>query len=159
MNRPPFALMHMHYPDNRNVTANELYMWIGHPDYASQPAWENTCAIRMSLALNGAGIVTPCSRLVVKSGKYKGRQLQPSQRELSRFLAQRAVWGTPEIYAGGEAARKGIGSRHGVISFFSLYGGLIAQGHIDLVAPSNWGPACEEDCYWTSTTVWFWALK
>jgi hypothetical protein len=31
MNRPPFALMHMHYPDNRSVTANELYMWIGHP--------------------------------------------------------------------------------------------------------------------------------
>jgi hypothetical protein len=159
MTRPPFAVMHRHYPDKRSVLAAELYLWIGHPAYADHPAWNNTCAIRMSLALNGAGIVTPCPRLVVRSGTYKGRQLQPSQRELSKYLAQRSIWGAPEVYNSGEEARKGIGSGHGVISFFSLYGGTNGQGHIDLVGPGDWGPACEEDCYWMSTTIWFWRLR
>lgn len=158
MTRPPYALMRMHYPDNKSVDRFELYTWIGHPDYADMPAWENTCAVRMSLALNSSGTATPCPRLVAKAGKYKGRQLQPSQRELSKHLAHRHVWGAPETYAGGEAAKAGIKGRRGVISFFQLYGDRSSQGHIDLVAPGDWGPQCEEACYWTSQTVWFWSL-
>jgi len=158
MTRPPYAALRMHYPDKHSVIAEELFAWIGHPDFVGLPAWENTCAIRMSLALNAVGILTPCARLVVEAGKLRGRQLQPSQRELSRYLARSSVWGEPERFAEGTLAKSGIGARRGVVSFFGLWGGSDTQGHIDLVAPGGWGPACEEDCYWSSTSVWFWPL-
>jgi hypothetical protein len=47
-----------------------------------------------------------------------------------------------------------------VISFHHLWTPSDPQGHIDMVAP--WGAsdlACEEDCYWLSSEVWFWPLK
>jgi hypothetical protein len=159
MIRPPYAALRQHYPDKHSISPEELFTWIGHADFIGASAWENTCAIRLSLALNGVGVPTPCPRLIVDAGKYKGRQLQPSQRDLAKYLAQRHVWGEPEKYEGGELAKKSIGARRGVISFFSLYGGSDRQGHIDLVAPGDWGPTCEEDCYWSSTKVWFWPLK
>ncbi|CAN7437238.1 hypothetical protein [Massilia sp. LjRoot122] len=91
MNRPPYAALRRHYPDKHSIPAEELYTWIGYPELIGVPAWENTCAIRVSLALNGAGIATPCPRLIVKAGKYMRRQLQPSQRDLSAYLAQKHV--------------------------------------------------------------------
>ncbi|GAB3436687.1 type VI secretion system amidase effector protein Tae4 [Massilia solisilvae] len=153
-----YAVLRSKYPDRRSVSTEELYQWIGHPEHIGIPAWENTCAVRMSLALIRAGVPVQGERLLVQAGECQGKLLQPSQTKLARFLAR--GWGAPERYAGGPAAQKGIGNRHGVISFYHLWGPTDRQGHIDLVAPYSLNDlACEEDCYWSSTEVWFWSLK
>lgn len=46
------------------------------------PGYENTCAIRMSLALIKAGI-SFTGRLQVKSGQYKGRTIEPGAKLLA----------------------------------------------------------------------------
>jgi hypothetical protein len=158
MHRPLYAVLRSKYPDRRSVSAEEIYRWIGYPpEYASDARWANTCAVRMSLALVRCGVPVP-GRLRVLAGECKGKLLEPGQANLSRMLVR--LWGAPEKYQGGPAAIKGIGSRRGVISFYRLWNPRDPQGHIDMVAP--WGIndlACEEDCYWLSSEVWFWPLK
>jgi hypothetical protein len=157
MLKPPYAVLRSKYPDRRSVSSEELYMWIGHPDLAKTVGWENTCGLRMSLGLVRSGVHVAPGRLLVRAGECKGRMLEPGQASLSRFLVR--AWGAPEKYKGGPLAAKGIGERHGVISFYHLWGETDRQGHIDLIAPSTLGfLACEEDCYWSSTEVWFWPL-
>ena len=157
MIKPPYAVLRSKYPDRRSVSAEEIYMWIGHPDLATTVGWENTCALRMSLALVRSGVHVAPGRLRVTAGECKGHMLEPGQAALSRFLLR--AWGVPEKYDSGPAANTGIGRRRGVISFYHLWGEFDQQGHIDLVAPGDWGPTCEEDCYWSSTKVWFWPLR
>ncbi|MFL6672903.1 MAG: T6SS effector amidase Tae4 family protein [Massilia sp.] len=157
MIKPPYAVLRRNYPDRRSVSSDELYMWIGQPELAKKLGWENTCALRMSLGLVRSGVHVSPARLLVRAGECKGRMLEPGQANLSRFLER--AWGVPEKYKGGPAAAKGIGSRHGVISFYRLWGETDRQGHIDLVAPDRYGLVCEEDCYWSSVDVWFWPLK
>jgi hypothetical protein len=157
MHKPLYAVLRSKYPDRRSVSADELYLWIGHPDLAKTVGWENTCGLRMSLGLVRSGVHVP-GRLLVRSGECKGKLLEPGQANLSKMLL--GAWGAPEKYAGGPAAWKGIGSRRGVISFYHLWGATDRQGHIDLIAPDTINQlACEEDCYWSSTDVWFWPLK
>ncbi len=51
----PYAKLRMHFPDTDSVGREELYHWIGYPENITDPNFYNTCAIRMSLALLGAG--------------------------------------------------------------------------------------------------------
>ena len=158
MVKPPYAVLRSKYADRRSVTAEELYRWMGYPpDMAKDPTYENTCAIRMSLALVRCGVPVTPGRLRVLAGECKGKMVEPGQANLSRMLVRQ--WGFPEKYKGGPIAMKGIASRNGVISFYHLWGPTDRQGHIDLVAPFGGDNlACEEDCYWSSTEVWFWPL-
>jgi len=66
---PPYALLRMHFPDPFNVPAEALWRWIGHTDKVLDSQWRNTCAVRMSLALLGAGIRMPAGFLQVEAGK------------------------------------------------------------------------------------------
>ncbi|MEW6761365.1 MAG: T6SS effector amidase Tae4 family protein [Pseudomonadota bacterium] len=96
--------------------------------------------------------------LTSKGPQFKGARIESRQKQLSDFLRRR--WGQPEKYKGSEAAKKGIGSRRGVVSFFKLLGDTDNQGHIDLVAPNEWGTLlCANSCYWGSVEIWFWPLK
>lgn len=157
MHKPLYAVLRRFYPDRRSIATEELYQWIGHPEFIGDVNWANTCAIRMSLALIRSGVHVPGNRVQVLAGQLKGRMIEPSQAKLSRFLVH--AWGEPEKYGGGPQAQKGIGNRHGVISFYHLWGATDRQGHIDMVAPYGINElACEEDCYWSSTDVWFWPL-
>lgn len=158
VNRPLYAVMRSKFPDKRSVLPEELYQWIGHPEYIGDGNMLNTCAIRLSMALIRVGVSIWPGNITVLAGGMRGRRIESSQRKLSRFLVGR--WGEPEKYKGGQAARKGIGQRHGVISFFQLLGPTDQQGHIDLIAPDSWQTLiCEDDCYWQSVDVWFWPLK
>ena len=53
--RVPYATLRMHFPDTGNVSPDELYQWIGYPENTANPNFRNPCAIRLSLALLGAG--------------------------------------------------------------------------------------------------------
>lgn len=155
MNRLPYALLHRHYPDSLNVPAEELFRWIGHADKLQDPNWHNTCAIRVSLALLGAGMTLPGGFLVVRAGKYKDRGIEIRQDVLADRLLQ--ALGEPEKF-GAALMRERVGMRRGVIRFVQLWGPFDPQGHIDLVAPDQWNRIqCEGVCYWHAVECWFWA--
>jgi hypothetical protein len=154
----PYAELRQHFPLKAIVKKPALYESIGHPEKIPDANWDNTCAVRLSIALVGVGVPIAPGYLTIETGPHKGKRIESRQKTLSEFLRKR--WGEPEKYAGGPAARKGIGRRQGVISFFQLYGPSDRQGHIDLVGPDSWDePMCADDCYWSSVEVWFWPLK
>lgn len=114
----------------------------------------------MSVALVSAGmkIRTGPARLRINAGAHKGEVVEPSQRVLSDFLVREI--GKPEKFKGGSAARNSIAWRHGIVSFFQLYGANDRQGHIDLVSVNDWPELmCNGSCYWEAVDVWFWPLK
>lgn len=163
--KPPFAVVRMHFPDTDSVSREELYQWIGYPENITDPGFYNTCAIRMSLALLGAGFPNP-GTYPIKSGKYRGRMIETGQRRLSNWLVRHL--GDPEKFKSGSEAERAIRSRKGIVSFFSIYGDQNPQGHIAIVAIDRWGTyvRCGNEidgtatgCYWSSRKVWFWPLK
>ena len=152
-----------HFADVDSITQDELYHWIGYLEHIDNPHWENTCAIRMSLALLGAGFPNP-GVYPVKAGKYKGRKIETMQKALSKFL--RRQLGEPEKYTSGTDAQKAIGDRRGIVSFFQLHGPTSTQGHIAIVSKHSSGyyrcgpenPRSSTGCFWQSAEVWFWPL-
>lgn len=161
--RVPFAALRMHFPDPDSVSSDELYQWIGYPENIKNFNFDNTCAVRLSLALLAVGFPNP-GAYPVKAGKFKGRAIETQQRRLSAFLAR--YLGQPEKFRNGQEAQKKIGARHGIISFFQLHGPTDRQGHIAIVSIDKWqtfrcgreildGPT---GCYWDSVEVWFWPL-
>jgi len=152
-----YADFRKNFPDKATHTAAELYDSIGHHDKAINPNWRDSCGLRVSLALVAVHVVISPGFLTIKAGKYKGRRIETRQKVLSAFLVK--IWGAPEIFIGGDAARKGMRGRHGVVSFFKLYGPTDTQGHIDLVGPDMYNDAtCVDACYWQSVEIWFWPL-
>lgn len=160
----PYAILRMHFPDTDNVSREELYQWIGYPENITAPNFYNTCAIRMSLALLGAGYPNP-GQWPIKFGKYKGRGIETQQKRLSAWLTRHV--GQPERFESGSDAERAIGNRRGIVSFFSLYGGTDSQGHIAIVSQDRWGQylRCGNEidgtatgCYWSSHKVWFWPM-
>lgn len=158
VSRPLYEVLRAHFPQKGKVTTVQLYESIGHSEYGPDARMQNTCAVRLSVALAGAGITIRPGNITVLAGSRKGWRLESGQARLSNYLLR--AWGEPERYASGPEARKAIGARRGVVSFYHLYGTTDQQGHIDMIAPDGWGEAaCVDDCYWQSAEVWFWPLK
>jgi len=160
----PFARLRMHFPDTDSVPVEELFQWIGYPENITNPNFRNTCAIRLSLALLGAGYPNP-GMWPIKTGKYKGRAIETKQRRLANWLVGQL--GQPEKFNSGAEAEDKIGARRGVVSFFSIYGDENPQGHISIAAMDRWGyyircgneiDGTATGCYWKSREVWFWQL-
>ena len=160
----PYAVVRKHFVDPDNVGREELYKWIGYPENITNPNFENTCAIRLSLALLGAGFPNP-GTYPIKAGKYQGRMIETQVRRLSKFLSRQL--GEPEKFKSGPAAEKGVGTRRGIVAFFHLYGADSVQNHIAIVATAEGqytrcGLEHQErptGCYWGATEVWFWPLR
>jgi hypothetical protein len=152
-----YEAVRRHFPDKVSISREELYQWIGYPENINNANFDNTCAIRVSLALLGAGFPSP-GAYPVKAGTYEGKSIETKQRLLNKFLVRHL--GKPEEFKGGQEAQVKIGTRRGFISFFQLNGPTDTQGHIDLVSVDSWGYfRCEDGCFWGSVTVWFWPLK
>lgn len=160
----PYASLRMHFPDTDSVPLEELWQWLGYPENIKDINFSNTCAVRMSLALLGAGFPSP-GTYPVKAGKYTGKSIETRQRKLSTWLARQL--GQPEKYKSGADAQKAIGARRGIISFFQLHGPSDRQGHIAIVSVNRWqvfrcGPERDDaptGCFWNAVEVWFWPLK
>jgi hypothetical protein len=164
MSKPIYAALAAHYPkkpkyaNDGGIDGPTLYRSIGHPEYATEPLMQNTCAVRVSLALLGAGIQPAPGHMTALDGKFKGKRIEQSQKRLSEFLKKRL--GQPEVFSSGLEATKGIRGRRGIISFFRLNGPGDNQGHIDLVEPTTAGGLqCAGSCYFTAQEVWFWPLQ
>jgi hypothetical protein len=156
MSSPLFAVLAANHMGH-DVAVPQVYDAIGRPELATDPIWGNTCAIRMSIALIGAGVKIRPGRLKIKAGRFKGELVEPGQRQLSEFLVREI--GRPERYQSGSDARTSIASRRGIVSFFQL-SAIYRGGHIDLASIENWGRLqCSGSCYWESREVWFWPLR
>lgn len=153
--KPPYMLLRRHFPDPRSVPAEELWRWIGYPHNANDPQWHNTCAIRMSLALLGAGFDMTGAFLPILAGKYRNRVVEIKQEVLAKWLEQ--VWGPPEKF-GAALLREVVGNRRGVIRFVQLWGPFDPQGHIDLIAPDEHFRLMAEGghVYRHAVECWFW---
>lgn len=152
--RPLFHVLRGFYT---NAMKEDLYAELGWGDLVNNPAFRDTCAIRMSCCLLRAGVHLPGARLQAKAGVLKGQFIEPGQAKLSEILKR--IWGTPEVYKGKPAALAGIGLRAGVISFYQIEGGN--GGHIDMVfqEPGHMFHDCVRSCYFSAVTIWFWPLQ
>jgi hypothetical protein len=154
----PAAVLVKAYPRRRDIDRDALFRLLGWDDLIKNAAYENTCAIRMSLALIRSGVHVPGGRIPIKLGLHKGKMIEPGQARLSEILSQPSMLGKPEKF-GNANMEAGIGDRTGIVSFFHLIPGIYDHGHIDVVSPMLGGiRACGTDCYWTSKEVWFWPL-
>jgi hypothetical protein len=160
--RPPFAALergyhssdpaHPSYLDGRSVYARiglDLDAFVG-----DDPAYVNTCAVRMSIALLEAG-VRFAGRIRIRSGPHRGQHIEPGAKLLADQLARPAVFDRPEFLEPASASRR-IAARRGLIFFHKIrgYGG----GHLDLIEPRTRIPVCASHCYFDCKEVWFWEL-
>ena len=93
--------------------------------------------------------------LKIKAGPLKGKSVEPAHAKLSKWLKQQ--WGQSELFKNEDDARRGVGNRTGVVSFWGIDNS--AQGHIDLVKPDGNGfHDCAMSCYFKSREIWFWPV-
>lgn len=156
--KPAFSALYMGYP--KSEMRKDLYDQIGWSNVVDNPSFQDTCAIRMSIALLSAGVSIIGANMAIKAGSLAGRRVQTGQGRLSHALKR--IRGKPEVYEGEDAAKEGIGRRRGVVSFFRLrhFGIPTNGGHIDLVysAGDNFR-RCARACYFDAAEVWFWPLN
>lgn len=156
--KPAFVFVKELYPTKESLPREPLLTSIGWTDVLTNPAFSDTCAVRMSIALVGAGVALPGARMTVNAGPLKGKRIEPGQGKLSTIL--KVLWGKPEVFRSENAARDGIGKRSGVVSFFRIHGGPTDGGHIDLVWPTlTRFSDCAMQCYFEAREIWFWPLK
>ena len=154
--KPWFDDLQRQYP--KSESREVLYDELGWQDLTNNPAYFDTCAIRMSTALLRAGVRLPGARMKANAGRLKGKRIEPGQGKLSRILKQ--IWGKPEVYRGEQEARKGIGNRSGIASFFRIHGTPTSGGHIDLIwHGSNGFQECARSCFFSAMEIWFWPVK
>lgn len=172
--KPIFTTLWSNYPSAREVSRETLFADIGWESLFSNPAYNNTCAIRLSCALQSCDVVVSSSAgMKALKGPLKGKSIEIRQDRLAEQL--KLMWGNPEILpaANTEAA---LGDRNGVISFvripgYEVGGGL--GGHIDVVDGKSFGSVpflffwerdvdlpsiCGSGCYWNAGEIWFWEL-
>jgi hypothetical protein len=128
---PSFALLTQGYPLGSQSYVKNL---IG--GEVNTPIVTDTCAVRMSRALNLAGVQLPSHdpALYTLSGKDK-RHYALRMQELKRWIAQR--FGAPQITSHMPASRAAFSGVKGIIAFDITFGlntdgRTRALGHLDL---------------------------
>lgn len=139
------------------VSMADLYAQIGWDAYITDPNYQNTCAVRLSLALTGAGYPLGYGSHRALAGPHKGKRLQVNMQRLADMLARPAWLGKPETLEAPNPA-SGIKGRQGIIAFHGIPG-YTGGGHIDLIENSPESLRCASTCYFGSREVWFWPLQ
>lgn len=160
--KPSFNTLKSNYYSSNELQSNyvsgaELYaeMGIDHDKLIKQnPAYINTCAARVSLALLKSGVNFK-GRLTIRSGRFIGKKIETGAKLLADQLKLPTVFGMPEIYKPSNFLQK-IKGRKGVVLFWKItgYGG----GHIDLIDSVTTNAVCSSGCYYQSKEIWFWPL-
>ena len=164
--KPAFSTLWANYPRSDQVPRPRLFDSIGWSDLTNNAGYQNTCAIRVSIALQKSGVpVTSSAGMKGLSGAMTNKAIEIRQAKLSEQLTR--LWGAPELIS----SESEIGDRNGVISFFEiptypLPGGGFG-GHIDLIdGKSTWffgwfnaDSVCGSSCYWSAKRVGFWELR
>ncbi|MGL6017156.1 MAG: T6SS effector amidase Tae4 family protein [Gibbsiella quercinecans] len=152
-----------HYSSNRLspdfVSSETVYSEIGydyHEVIRNNPAFENTCAIRMSLALLKCNVAFS-GRFLIKAGALKGKKIEPGAKLLADQLYTPNVFGKAEIFTDLRQAGSALKNRKGIIFFHQIagYGG----GHMDLLEPQGDNLACHSACFVNCKEMWFWEFN
>lgn len=161
--KPTFATLKSNYYSSNELQSNyvsgsDLYaeMGINHEKLIKQnPAYINTCAARVSLALLKSNVSFQ-GRLPIKSGKFIGKKIETGAKLLADQLKKPELFGMPEIYKPANFQQK-IKGKKGVVLFWKItgYGG----GHIDLIDSLTTNTVCSSGCYYQSKEIWFWPLQ
>jgi 2,3-bisphosphoglycerate-independent phosphoglycerate mutase len=157
--RPAFDDVAAAYPDH-SLSAAGLFDEIGIGLRPGDPAYRNTCAIRMSYALAKAGVVLKQSGPRTGKGCHQNMPIEASMRKLAEHLV--GLWGIPEKFDADATAVAALAMRKGIVVFFC--GDFIrpvgAQGHIDLLRQhQSVLKACAGTCFFgPGSKVWFWEL-
>jgi hypothetical protein len=72
-----FNVLRNNYPRKQDIERPALFKEIGWDDLIDNDAYENTCAIRVSMALIKCGVTIPEGRMAIKNGPHKGKMLEP----------------------------------------------------------------------------------
>lgn len=137
-----------------------INLWNSYPTQ-SKPCdgpYDNQCAIRMSVTLNGEGT------LPVNSGTYTEPKCKHGHargaESLANWLAGKARLGAPKKFTSGADAKKKVAGMTGIIFFkdcFTRAGSTVQTGdHIDL-----WNKGITKtynDPGNKAAQVWFWEL-
>ena len=159
------ATLWRNYPTPAEFTHDQLFDELGWSDIKNNKAYENTCAIRMSLCLIRSGIKIP-GRLKIQKGAHKGKLIEPGQLQLSNSLIIPNLFGSPAKFILADCDKE-LSNKQGIVSFLSIPGYFIGgalSGHIDLVKHGTFlyffdSLQCVEQCYWDAKEFWFWPLR
>lgn len=138
------------------VSQEVLYRQIGWEDFINNPNYQNTCAIRISLALIGAGFPLGTGSHRILAGPHKGKRVQVNMTRLANLLATPAWLGKPVTLDAPDPA-SGISGRQGIIAFHGI-AGYAGGGHIDLIDNTAASLRCASHCYFGARETWFWPL-
>jgi hypothetical protein len=160
--KPSFESLSSNYYSSNEFKPNyksgiDLYAEIGISQeklMGSNPAYINTCAARMSLALLKSG-VRFSGRMSIPSGALQGRKLETGAKLLADQLSRADVFGRPEIF-NKDKFREGLTGRKGVVFFWKL--DTMGGDHIDLVDATSGDLFCSSSCF-QAREVWFWPLR
>ncbi len=146
MAKPPeFDALWAAYPHADSATVREeIGGAVDNPDYA------NTCAIRMSRALNYTGHPIPAREGLYAVKGADGKRYALRMKELTEYL--QVLWGAPQVRVkspNGDQSK--FDGKKGVISFLGIPG-YAGGGHIDL-----WdGAGTSQGAYFDSSEVLLW---
>lgn len=157
----PYATLKANYSSSDPASDNyvsqaDLFAQIGWDEFVGNPNYHNTCAIRVSLALVGAGYPLSAGSHRILAGPNKGKRIEVNMKTLANMLARPAWLGTPEKPAAPNPA-SAIRGRQGIIAFHGIPG-YAGGGHIDLIDNTAASLRCASACYFDSREVWFWPL-
>jgi RHS repeat-associated protein len=142
--RPDFATLSANYPGSK-VSRADLLNAIGGKvkwNFDNNPAdYANTCAIRMSKALNDSGHLIPFIKGQTGSGD-NGNWYFYRVSDLVSYV--NTTFGSADIT---NATSAGLQNQNGII-FFEVSGWGDASGHVDI-----WnGTGCGTKCYWPGSS-------
>ena len=121
---PSFAVLRQHYPDQDPDTVKRTIGGKVDADWIT-----NTCAVRMSRALNYSGIAVPSGAqgLHVISGA-DAKWYSYRMHELEQWIG--ATFGAPDLTKSSQPQRADFAGIKGIVAFDIHFGD--ASGHIDL---------------------------
>ena len=184
---PRFSSLIARYPRKHEISAKQLFDSIGGQVRASLSDGDNTCAIRMSYALNESGtpVRTTPGVHMLKGAPYIARwaadQASPTKTadlyifrvlDVKAYLVSRYGPGTL-IYDGHRPDRFALpirGVTQGIIVFEwrGHYGAFGAAGHVDLFrvvpspgSPPTLAPGCFGECFFLRgpMVAYFWETR
>lgn len=153
------------YPTADDLPHDTLFDNLGWSDLKTDPKYDNTCAIRMSLCLIRNKVDLP-GRIKIKNNPYKDKLIEPGQVKLTNILASPRFLGEPQKFKL-EKRDEILRDKQGIVSFMKIPSYVVdgaLSGHIDLVKHGKflffWNTLlCPSGCHWNAQEFWFWAVK
>lgn len=138
------------------ISLADLYKSIGWDAYVNDPNYQNTCALRICLALIKSGFELSSGSHNILAGEHKGKRVEVRMSRLAEKLSRSEWLGKAEVLKAPNPAN-GIGARQGIIAFHGV-AGYSGGGHIDLIDNDTSSLRCASACYFGANQVWFWPL-